>query len=106
MRAEQESLLRPVLKTTLQMLRTLVSLPQRADAVLARLAQGRLEVSDPTAHAHLERMERSVRQISTALVFMALLLSATQLALHERYLAAAIAGLGALIALLLTLLPR
>lgn len=68
MRAEQESLLRPVLKTTLQMLRTLVSLPQRADAVLARLAQGRLEVSDPTAHAHLERMERSVRQISTALV--------------------------------------
>ncbi|MCX8024862.1 MAG: AarF/ABC1/UbiB kinase family protein, partial [Thermanaerothrix sp.] len=106
MRAEQESLLRPLLKTSLQMLRTLISLPQRADAVLARLAQGRLEVSDPTAHAHLERLERSVRQISTALVFAALLLSATQLALHERYLAAAIATVGALIALLLTLLPR
>ncbi len=106
MRAEQESLLRPVLKTALQTLRTLVSLPQRADAVLARLAQGRLEVSDPTAQRQLERLERSTRQISTALIFMALMLSATQLALNDRYLAAALAGLGALIALVLALLPR
>ncbi len=106
MRAEQENLLRPLLKTSLQLLRTLVALPQRADAVLARLAQGRLEVSDPVLHSRLERLEHSARQISTALVFTALLLSATQLALNERYLVAALAGLGALIALLLTLFPR
>lgn len=106
MRAEQENLLRPLIKTSLQLLRTLVALPQRADAVLARLAQGRLEISDPVLHSRLERLEHSARQISTALVFTALLLSATQLALNERYLVAALAGLGALIALLLTLLPR
>ncbi|WP_299025599.1 AarF/ABC1/UbiB kinase family protein [uncultured Thermanaerothrix sp.] len=106
MRAEQESLLRPLLKTSVQMLRTLIALPQRADAVLTRLAQGQLEVSDPILHARFARLERSARQISTAVVFTALLLSATQLALNEHYFAAAVAGLGALLALLLTLLPR
>jgi len=103
---EQRDILQPLLKASAQALRTLITLPQRADALLTRLEQGRLEVHDPTLEARLDRVERALRGLGYALIFAALMTATTQLALSGYYLVAAIAGIAALVALVLALWVR
>lgn len=91
---------------TLGVLRTLVSLPGRANALLQRIEQGRLEVQIPEMRTQFVRLERRVQRLAGAVVFAALFTGCIQLYLAgSAGLALACAG-GAALALLWTLAGR
>ncbi|MEW6649921.1 MAG: AarF/UbiB family protein, partial [Chloroflexota bacterium] len=81
-------------------LQALVNLPRRADSLLSRLEQGRLEFRSPDLKQQIGRIERSLRRISAAVIFSALLFSAVQLYLAGQTLLAIIFTAAALIVLL------
>lgn len=85
-------------------LRLLVNLPRRADSLLSRLEQGRLEFRSPDLKQQVGRIERSLRRLSGAVIFSALLFSAVQLYLAGQILPAMLFAAGAAVALLLTLI--
>jgi predicted unusual protein kinase regulating ubiquinone biosynthesis (AarF/ABC1/UbiB family) len=84
-------------------LRLLVNLPRRADSLLSRLEQGRLEFRSPDLKQQVGRIERSLSRLSGAVIFSALLFSAVQLYLAGQILLAMLFAAGAVVALLLTL---
>ena len=79
--------------------RTLINLPQRLDAVLLKMERGQIAVDIPTLNQHAARLEKSTRQLSSAVVFAVLLLSGVQLYLADEILFAGLLSGGALIAL-------
>ena len=89
-----------LLDETLSILRTLVSLPGRADTLLQRIEQGQLEVQMPEMRAQIEHVERKVNRLAGAVVFAALLIAAVQLYLAGAVGLAAAGAVGALLALL------
>lgn len=89
-----------LLDETLSILRTLVSLPGRADTLLQRIEQGQLEVQMPEMRAQIEHVERKVNRLAAAVVFAALLIAAVQLYLAGAVGLAAAGAVGALFALL------
>ncbi|HEX2979044.1 MAG TPA: AarF/UbiB family protein [Anaerolineaceae bacterium] len=60
-------------------LTALVTLPRKADAVLSKLEQGRLEVRAPQLADQISRLERSQRRMSFAILFVGLLFGGIQL---------------------------
>lgn len=95
-----------IVEETLNVLRTLVSLPVRADALLQRIEQGRLEVQIPEVKAQFNRLERRIQRLSTAILFAAFFAGAIQLYLGGAFTFAAISGAAALLALLFALFSR
>ncbi len=95
-----------VVEETLNVLRTLISLPGRADALLQRIEQGRLEVQIPELKTQLHRVERRLDRLSTTILFVAFFAGAVQLYLAGAMGLAAASAAAALLALLLALLSR
>ncbi len=95
-----------IVEETLNILRTLVSLPVRADALLQRIEQGRLEVQIPEVKAQFNRLERRIQRLSATILFAAFFAGAIQLYLGGAFTFAAISGAAALLALLFALFSR
>lgn len=74
--------------------------------MLAQAERGGLEVKAPEVARQLGRLERAFRRMTTALVFLGLLFSGIQLYLNREMGFAAVLLGGALLALLVLILPR
>ncbi|MBI3158250.1 MAG: AarF/ABC1/UbiB kinase family protein [Chloroflexi bacterium] len=86
--------------------KVLVALPGQAARVLAQAERGDLEVNVPEVARQLGRLERALRRVATALVFLGLLFSGVQLySNRETEFAAVLLG-GALLALVVLIFPR
>jgi predicted unusual protein kinase regulating ubiquinone biosynthesis (AarF/ABC1/UbiB family) len=70
-----------VVQEALNILRVLVSLPTRADTLLQRIEQGRLEVQTPELKEQLTRLEKRFNRLTAAILFAALFAGSVQLAL-------------------------
>jgi predicted unusual protein kinase regulating ubiquinone biosynthesis (AarF/ABC1/UbiB family) len=90
----------------LGMLQKLLTLPAKTDAILTRMDQGRLEIRTPALTHEIERLNRSQRKTSTAIVFAALLLGAVQLYIANLLPPAIILGAGSVVALFWLLFSR
>ena len=89
-----------LLEETFGVLRTLVTLPGRADALLQRIEQGRLEVQIPEMKAQFARLEQRVHRLAGAILFAAFFAVGAQLYLAGAVALAAASGAGALLALI------
>jgi predicted unusual protein kinase regulating ubiquinone biosynthesis (AarF/ABC1/UbiB family) len=95
-----------VVEETLNVLRTLVSLPGRADALLQRIEQGRLEVQIPELKTQFNRLERRLQRLSSTILFVAFFAGSIQLYLAGALGLAAASAAAALLTLLLALFSR
>jgi predicted unusual protein kinase regulating ubiquinone biosynthesis (AarF/ABC1/UbiB family) len=95
-----------VVEEALNILRSIISLPARADALLQRVEQGRLEVQIPELKIQLNRLDRRLRQVSGILLFATLFASSVQLYLAGSMTLAAACGAGALLVLAWTAAGR
>ncbi len=59
--------------------RALITLPKRADTLLSKMEQGRLEMRTPDLSKQVHRLEQAVRQMTGSILFLALLLGGLQL---------------------------
>ncbi len=89
---------------TVDTLRSVASLPRRAETLFERIEQGRLEMRSPEMNRSFQRLERSVGRLGLAVIFTAFLLAGVQLYLAGSPLIAAGLALAALITLLLALM--
>jgi predicted unusual protein kinase regulating ubiquinone biosynthesis (AarF/ABC1/UbiB family) len=95
-----------VVEETLRVLRTLISLPGRADALLQRIEQGRLEIQIPELKSQLQRLERRMQRLSATVLFVAFFAGSIQLYLAGAVVLAGVTTAAALLALLGVLLER
>jgi predicted unusual protein kinase regulating ubiquinone biosynthesis (AarF/ABC1/UbiB family) len=84
-------------------LRTLVTLPRRADSLLSRLEQGRLEFRSPELKQQIGRLEKAMRRLTAALFFAVFLFSGVQLYLAGQILLAIVFAIAALLSLIVPL---
>jgi predicted unusual protein kinase regulating ubiquinone biosynthesis (AarF/ABC1/UbiB family) len=86
------------------LVRTLVALPKRTDAMLSRMEQGKLEVRTPELSRQMARLELDLRRVIGSVLFMAFLLGGIQLYLANYTWPAAglLAGAAALLVWVLT----
>jgi predicted unusual protein kinase regulating ubiquinone biosynthesis (AarF/ABC1/UbiB family) len=70
---------RLVLKELEGAARLLLSLPKRADELMTRIDQGRVDVRMPEMRQHVARLEHSVRKLAGAIIFAAGLVATTDL---------------------------
>ncbi len=68
-----------LLKEAAGLLQTLVALPRRAETILQRIEQGKLEFQSPELQKQFARLERSVLRLAGAILCAAFLTAATQL---------------------------
>lgn len=87
------------LDEALGILSTLATLPRKTDALIRRVEGGEIEVRTPELRRDLNRLERSNRKLTAAVLFAASLLGAVQLYLADARLPAY--GLGGLAGLIL-----
>ena len=71
--AEGESPARLFLRELADSAGTLLRLPKRADALIARLEQGKLEIRLPELKQYVSRFERGVRKLVMAIIFASFL---------------------------------
>lgn len=95
-----------VIEETLGILRTLVSLPARTEALLQRIEQGRLEVQIPEMRGQITRLERRIQKLVSAILFAALSFGAIQLFLAGQVTPAWVFATGALLAFFWTIFSR
>jgi predicted unusual protein kinase regulating ubiquinone biosynthesis (AarF/ABC1/UbiB family) len=95
-----------VVEETLNILRTLVSLPVRADALLQRIEQGKLEVQIPELKNQLGRLEQRMQRLSTIILFVAFFTGSIQLYLAGATVLAEVSAAAALLALIGMLLGK
>jgi predicted unusual protein kinase regulating ubiquinone biosynthesis (AarF/ABC1/UbiB family) len=95
-----------LVEETLNVLRSLVSLPGRANALLQRIEQGQLEVQIPELKNQLGRLERRMQRLSATILFVAFFTGSVQLYLADAMGFAAVSGTAALLALIWILLSR
>lgn len=89
-----------LLKELETLARSLVSVPRKMDAILTRLDQGELSVRAPEVSRQVSGLERALRQVAAAIVFLAMLISGVQLYLGEQVLFAQILLAGAAVSLI------
>jgi len=87
-------------KEVINTLGSLAGLPHRAESLMTRLEQGKLEVRTTQLENQVARLAHNLRHAAAAVVFAALLLSAVQLYLAGEYLPAGILAGLALVALI------
>ncbi|MDD5367713.1 MAG: AarF/UbiB family protein [Anaerolineaceae bacterium] len=80
--------------------RVLISLPGRAETLLDRIEQGRLEVRFPELDLHIVRLEKAVNRLVGAIILAAFLLGAVQLYASGQVFLAGALGLVAILTLL------
>jgi predicted unusual protein kinase regulating ubiquinone biosynthesis (AarF/ABC1/UbiB family) len=95
-----------ILEETVSILRRLVALPGRAEALLQRIEQGRLEVQIPEIKSQVARLERRIHRLAGAVLFAAFFVGSVQLYLAGALALAAAGGVGALLALVWMLAGR
>ena len=61
-----------------RMFQLVLRLPKRADNLITRMEQGRLEVRVPTLSRDMDRLKRSQNKMTIAIIFAAFLLSGVQ----------------------------
>jgi predicted unusual protein kinase regulating ubiquinone biosynthesis (AarF/ABC1/UbiB family) len=66
-----------IFKEIADTLRILLGFPKRAEALLTRIEQGKLEVRIPEVKQHAMRLERVVRKLAVAIVFASILVTGT-----------------------------
>jgi predicted unusual protein kinase regulating ubiquinone biosynthesis (AarF/ABC1/UbiB family) len=89
-----------IVQEALDLLRTLVFLPRRAEALIQRAEQGRLEVRIPEIKGQVQRLERKIHRLAAAILFTAFFAGSIQLYLADALplaVASAVAGLLALL---------
>jgi predicted unusual protein kinase regulating ubiquinone biosynthesis (AarF/ABC1/UbiB family) len=95
-----------LVQETLNILRTLVSLPGRADALIQRIEQGRLEVQIPEFKEQMARLERRTQRVTSAILFAVFFFGGLQLFLAGYTTAAWACGGAALLSLLWSLVGK
>jgi predicted unusual protein kinase regulating ubiquinone biosynthesis (AarF/ABC1/UbiB family) len=95
-----------ILDEVLNVLKKLVALPAKTDALLSRMEQGQLEIRTPALTREIDRLNRSQKKVAGAVVFAAFLLSGVQLYVAGQVPIAIGFGSAALLALFWTLLKR
>lgn len=106
MRGEEGNAWKAWAGEAVDVLRSVVSLPRKAEAMLTRLEQGRLEVRNTELSRQVHRIGSSLRILAGAVFFAAFLFGGIQLYLAGHSTLAAALGAGAVITLLVTVLPR
>jgi len=91
---------------TVDILRTVVALPRRAETLIERMEKGRLEMRSPELNFRLQRIEKSIDRLGAVIVFTVLLLAGVQMYLSGAVLPAGGLALAALIALLVAFFRR
>ncbi len=89
-----------------QLVQKLLSLPQRTDAVLAKMEQGKFTVQDTKLTVQLRRLEMAVGRVAAGIVFAAMLLGSILLFQANSQVYARILLAGALISLAWIILAR
>ncbi len=87
-------------------LRTLVALPRRTEALLDRLEQGRLDVRSSDVSRQAQRVNRSIRQLTAGIFFAAFLFGGVQLYSMGEMVLAMVLGGGAVVALFAAIFGR
>jgi predicted unusual protein kinase regulating ubiquinone biosynthesis (AarF/ABC1/UbiB family) len=95
-----------LVEESLNLLKAIVSLPARTDALIQRIEQGQLAVQIPELKQSIAMVEKRLRQLTGAILFAALLAGAIQFQLAESIWLAAALGAGAVLALLWLLSGR
>jgi predicted unusual protein kinase regulating ubiquinone biosynthesis (AarF/ABC1/UbiB family) len=72
-----QSGVRLILKEIGDMARVLLGLPKRADELVSRIEQGRMDMRLPEMRQHVERLEHGVRKLAGSIVFAAGLVAGT-----------------------------
>lgn len=104
--SESEGPFQTILKEAGSIFQSLIALPKKAEHIIDRIEQGKLEVKLPEMREHLRRLERSQRKTAAAVVFAALLLTGVQFYLSGQPWWSLGFGAGAFIALLILILGR
>jgi len=89
-----------------RMFQLVLRLPTRADNLITRMEQGRLDVRVPALSREMDRMRRSQRKTTTAIIFTAFLLSGVQFYLAGEVLFSSVSAGVALILLIWIMLSR
>ena len=97
---------RVIVQEALDFLRVLVALPARANTLLQRIEQGRLEVQVPEIRIHFTLLERRINRLSGAIVFAIFFYSSVQLYLAQHVQLAVITAVAAGITMLWILIGR
>ncbi len=95
-----------LVKEAADSLRLAAGLPRRGDSLLSRIEQGKLAVQMPEVKHSLDRLDRTGRRLTNAVLFSALLLAGTQLYLAGQMIPAGVAGAGAILMLASLVLRR
>lgn len=103
---EMGSTAKTVLDEVLNVLRVLISLPTKADHLITKLEQGRLEIRIPTLVREMEGYHRSQRRMTKAVIFAAFLLSGVQLYVNGNLILAGAFGVAALLTMILLIFQR
>jgi hypothetical protein len=88
-----------VLKEFRNIAEILFGLPKRADDLLMRIEQGRVDVRVPEMKQHVARLEHSVRKLAGSIIFAAGLVAGTELYLGGHVQIALVLGLTELLLL-------
>ncbi len=106
MRKDGSSGWRLALKELSNVARVLAGLPKRADDLISRIEQGRMDVRMPEMKQHVARLEHSVRKLGGSIVFAAGLVAGTNLFLGGHLQIALGVGAAELLLLLWILFGR
>lgn len=82
-----------------KLVRALIGIPRKMDSVLARMERGDIAVHTPDIVQQAQLLEGAIRQVTTGIIFAALLLGGIQLYLGEQQTIGGILLLGALTSL-------
>lgn len=85
---------------------TLLALPRKAEKVLGKLERGDIALKLPAAETQLQRVNRNLRRVTGAILFLAFLTNGVWLYLEQAYWLAGFLGVGAFISLVSTVLRR
>lgn len=88
------------------LLGTLVGLPKKMDSALEKIERDELGVRIPGLAPQLQRIERTLRQVVFALIFLGLLIGGVQLHLANEATFSRILFAGAILALVITIFSR
>lgn len=104
--AEKGSGVKAVLNEAMEILRTTISLPNRATALIARLEQGKLDVRTPDLKQQIALLNQTGNRLVGAILFLALMYGGIQFHQLGWVELSYAAGAGAVLALLYALLHR
>ncbi len=104
--AEGGGAIKTVLDEVLKVLKILIALPMKTDALINKIEQGRLEVRTPSLNREVNRLQRSQNKTTIAIVFAAFMLGGVQLYIAGDTIAAIGFGTAAVIAFIGLIIRR